>query len=389
MRDGEDHTDRAARAHEAAAGDHAAEATGDAGTPATAAVNADGTTPTAAEATAKPTETDTSTRAEGTAQHVASDTPATSDAPAASDKSAASDAGTADGSAAASVGQAMVRLRSAAMDAGRVVWRQSRRPVGRLATTGVTLIALVAAAGTAGALLVPALVGAKAAPAVSPVPSSEAPPASAEPSPTPEPTLPATAAPSPAARPAAAFRRWAETTSPKVGVPVTALESYAYAEWVVASTRPTCKLRWTTLAAIGKVESDHGRAKGAKLGDNAKVAPPIVGPALDGTKNTKRIADTDAGALDFDKKWDRAVGPMQFIPTTWVTYGVDADNDQLIDPHDLDDASLAAAYYLCASGKDLSVVANWKSVVLSYNNVGVYLQKVYDTAQAYGRSSQA
>ena len=69
-------------------------------------------------------------------------------------------------------------------------------------------------------------------------------------------------------------------------------------------------------------------------------------------------------------------------------YAVDADNDQLADPHDLDDSSLTAAYYLCATGKDLTVVANWKSVVLSYNNVGVYLQKVYDTAQAYGRSSQ-
>ncbi|MFD0594758.1 lytic murein transglycosylase [Catellatospora coxensis] len=287
-----------------------------------------------------------------------------------------------------SVGAAMVRLRSAAMDAGRVVWRQSRRPVGRLTTTGVTLALLVAAAGASGALLIPSLVGAKAAPAPSPSVSSEA-PASATPSPSFEPTPSATAAPSPAARPAAAFHRWAEATSAKVNVPVTALEAYAYAEWVVTSTRPSCKLRWTTLAAIGKIESDHGRAKGAKLGDDAKALPPIIGPALDGTKNTKKINDTDAGRLDLDKKWDHAVGPMQFIPTTWTTYGVDADNDQLTDPHDLDDSALAAAYYLCAPNKDLTVVANWKSVVLSYNNVGVYLQKVYDTAQAYGRSSQS
>lgn len=289
--------------------------------------------------------------------------------------------------AAISVGAAMLRLRSAAMDAGRVVWRQSRRPVGRLTTTGLTIVMLVTAAGASGALLIPALVGAKAAPAPTPSVSSQA-PASATPSPTFAPPPSPTAAPSPAARPAAAFRRWAEATSPKVNVPVTALEAYAYAEWVVTQTRPSCKLRWTTLAAIGKIESDHGRAKGAKLGDDAKALPPILGPALDGTKNTKKIVDTDAGTLDFDKKWDHAVGPMQFIPATWVTYAVDADNDQLTDPHDLDDSALTAAYYLCVTGKDLTVVANWKSVVLSYNNVGVYLQKVYDTAQAYGRSSQ-
>ncbi|GAA1385740.1 lytic transglycosylase domain-containing protein [Catellatospora chokoriensis] len=288
-----------------------------------------------------------------------------------------------------SVGAAMVRLRSAAMDAGRVVWRQSRRPVGRLTTTGVTIVMLVAATGASGALLIPALAGAKAAPAPTPSVSSQA-PATAEPSPTfAPPTSSPTATATPVARPAAAFHRWAEATSPKVSVPVTALEAYAYAEWVVTSTRPSCKLRWTTLAAIGKIESDHGRTKGAKLGDDAKALPPILGPALDGTKNTKKITDTDAGTLDFDKKWDHAVGPMQFIPATWVTYAVDADNDQLADPHDLDDSALTAAYYLCAPGKDLTVVANWKSVVLSYNNVGVYLQKVYDTAQAYGRSSQS
>ncbi|MEV4412720.1 lytic murein transglycosylase [Catellatospora sp. NPDC049609] len=347
MRDGEDMTKATAPGHEPPAAPAATDGTKTADTAATTESTAAGTAETAAAGTAK----------------------------------------SAAGGETVSVGEALVRLRSAAMDAGRVVLRESRRPVGRLTTIAVTLVALVTATAATGALLVPALGGANTPPAAAPAASSEA-PASATPSPSPEPMPTATASPSPVARPAAAFRKWAETTSPKVSVPVTALEAYAYAEWVLTSTRPTCKLRWTTLAAIGKVESDHGRTKGAKLGEDAKALPPIVGPALDGTKNTKRIADTDAGTLDFDKKWDHAVGPMQFIPATWLAYAVDADSDQLADPHDLDDSSLAAAYYLCASGKDLSVVANWKSVVLSYNNVGVYLQKVYDTAQAYGRSSQ-
>ncbi|WP_155374000.1 lytic murein transglycosylase [Catellatospora vulcania] len=387
MRDGEDTTEAAARAEKPAADDAAsATASRDAETVAAAAADADGDTATgpqtvpAPDDASKPVTTDEpETRAE----------PETTDKPETTAVPGGDPAPAGDATAAVSVGAAMVRLRSAAMDAGRVVWRQSRRPVGRLTTTGVTIVMLVAAAGASGALLIPALVGAKAAPAPSPSVSGAPAPESAPPSPTVEPAPTAIASPSPVARPAAAFHRWAEATSPKVSVPVTALEAYAYAEWVVTSTRPSCKLRWTTLAAIGKIESDHGRTKGAKLGDDAKALPPIVGPALDGTKNTKKINDTDAGRLDFDKKWDHAVGPMQFIPATWTTYGVDADNDQLIDPHDLDDSALAAAYYLCAPNKDLTVVANWKSVVLSYNNVGVYLQKVYDTAQAYGRSSQA
>lgn len=385
MRDGEDTTEAAARARKPAAEDAV-------GTP--AARDGETVAATAAEADGDAVTRPQSTPAAATADAAAPDgatkaDPAIAAEETAKEETAPSDiASGAKAAPAISVGAAMVQLRSAAMDAGRVIWRQSRRPAGRLTTTGVTLALLVAAAGAAGALLIPSLVGAKAAAVPTPSASSEA-PASAPPSPSFAPTPSATPASSPVARPAAAFHRWAEATSAKVGVPVTALEAYAYAEWVVTSTRPSCKLRWTTLAAIGKIESDHGRAKGAKLGDDAKALPPIVGPALDGTKNTKKINDTDAGTLDFDKKWDHAVGPMQFIPATWVTYAVDADNDQLADPHDLDDSALTAAYYLCAPGKDLTVVANWKSVVLSYNNVGVYLQKVYDTAQAYGRSSQA
>ncbi|GAA2396820.1 hypothetical protein GCM10010432_65110 [Catellatospora methionotrophica] len=371
MRDGEDTTEAAARAETPADGDAArATASPDAETVAATADEADG------DAVTRPQAAPAAEAAPGTA---AVPEPAATSDTAPEGRTAPT----------ISVGAAMVQLRTATMDAGRVIWQQSRRPVGRLTTIGATLALLVTAAGVSGALLIPSLGGAEAAVAPTPTPSvtAEAPPTTA-PSPSAEPTPPATASPTPAARPAAVFHRWAEATSPKVDVPVTALEAYAYAEWVVTSTRPSCKLRWTTLAAIGKIESDHGRAKGAKLGDDAKSMPPIVGPALDGTKNTKKINDTDAGTLDFDKKWDHAVGPMQFIPATWLTYAVDADNDQLVDPHDLDDAALAAAYYLCAPGKDLTVVANWKSVVLSYNNVGVYLQKVFDTAQAYGRSSQ-
>ena len=47
--------------------------------------------------------------------------------------------------------------------------------------------------------------------------------------------------------------------------------------------------------------------------------------------------------------YDRAVGPMQFIPSTWSVIGVDGDNDGKRNPQDIDDAALATAVYLCSA----------------------------------------
>lgn len=276
-------------------------------------------------------------------------------------------------------------LRTASVQFKRALLAAARRPRGRLAMTGTILALLTTVTGVGGATIVPALGAEEHAPAPVTRPL-ETPPA--EPAQPTSPPLTGSPSPSPSPRPAEQFAAWATTISGKVDIPVVALQAYGYAEWVLSQTRPSCKLQWTTLAAIGKVESDHGRVHGAKLDADARALPPIIGPALDGTKGNQAVADTDGGALDDDKKWDHAVGPMQFIPRTWLAYAVDADGDQVADPHDLDDAALASAYYLCASGKDLSVVADWKAVVLTYNNVGVYLEKIFKTAEAYGVKSR-
>lgn len=55
--------------------------------------------------------------------------------------------------------------------------------------------------------------------------------------------------------------------------------------------------------------------------------------------------DTDRGSLDRDPTYDRAVGPMQFIPGTWRRVGVDANGDGVKDPQDIGDAATAAAVY--------------------------------------------
>ena len=106
---------------------------------------------------------------------------------------------------------------------------------------------------------------------------------------------------------------------------------------------------WTLLAGIGRVESDHGRYGGSELGTDGLPRPAIVGIALNGVGPVAAIADTDNGRWDGDKVWDRAVGPMQFIPSTWQYAGRDGDGDGVENPNDLDDAALAAADYLCPS----------------------------------------
>jgi membrane-bound lytic murein transglycosylase B len=95
--------------------------------------------------------------------------------------------------------------------------------------------------------------------------------------------------------------------------------------------------------------------------------PGIYGPRLDGV-NTAKIADTDAGAFDGDGAFDRAVGPMQFIPGTWRAMGVDGDGDGVRNPQDIDDAAMSTAVYLCSGKTDLSNASDLNAAVLRYNH---------------------
>jgi membrane-bound lytic murein transglycosylase B len=195
-----------------------------------------------------------------------------------------------------------------------------------------------------------------------------------------------------AARPAEVLASWAQETGTRAGIPVVAVQAYGYAELVVGRTTPSCHLTWTTIAAIAKVESSHGSANGAVLNVDGSVAPPIFGLPLDGKGGRQEIRDTDQGVLDGDNQFDRAIGPLQFIPQTWtaisVGNGVDADNNGVSDPNDIDDASLAAAKYLCQGGRDLAKPDAWWDAILSYNAVRPYAQKVFEAANDYGLRSR-
>jgi hypothetical protein len=93
-------------------------------------------------------------------------------------------------------------------------------------------------------------------------------------------------------------------------------------------------IRWEVLAAINEIETDYGR--------NLNVS--------------------SAGA----------VGWMQFIPSSWRTYGTDANSDGEKDPYNPVDAIFAAARYLKAAGADKSV----RRAIFAYNHADWYVDSV-------------
>ncbi|MFF7040896.1 lytic transglycosylase domain-containing protein [Streptomyces massasporeus] len=156
-------------------------------------------------------------------------------------------------------------------------------------------------------------------------------------------------------------------------LPASVFAAYRRAEDRLAREAPGCRMRWQLLAAIGQVES--GQARGGRVASDGTTLAPILGPRLDGAAFAL-IRDTDGGAHDGDPAYDRAVGPMQFIPSTWARWGADGNGDGRTDPNNVFDAALAAGRYLCAGGRDLSVPAELDRAILGYNHSAAYLRTV-------------
>lgn len=174
---------------------------------------------------------------------------------------------------------------------------------------------------------------------------------------------------------------WVARVAAATGIPERAFSAYAAAALAISTSQPTCGLGWNTIAAIGAIESAHGSHAGAVLLPTGYTDPVIRGQALDGN-GVAAIGDTDGGRWDGDTVWDRAVGPMQFIPSTWARWGSDGNGDGLAEPTQIDDAALAAARYLCASGSVTSPEA-WRAAVFSYNNLESYVDDVARVASDY------
>ncbi|WP_350280726.1 lytic murein transglycosylase [Kribbella sp. HUAS MG21] len=171
------------------------------------------------------------------------------------------------------------------------------------------------------------------------------------------------------------------------GIPNAALKAYSRAQQVLAQADPGCHLPWTLVAAIGRVESNHGRFGGNVLNSLGVATPGIYGPRLDGSSGTARISDSDAGSFDGDGAFDRAVGPMQFIPGTWRVMGVDGDGDGVRNPQDIDDAAMSTGVYLCSGKTDLTDAGDLNAAVLRYNHSQQYVDLVVSIAKAYAGGS--
>jgi len=252
---------------------------------------------------------------------------------------------------------------------------------------GIAAIGAVGVIGLACAGVGVALAGSDPDPDPRPQAAARAAPITGEePTGSADPTPTGSATATPTAPAASVDPAWLAASAQRTGIPERAMSAYASAALTAADAFPSCGLGWNTLAAIGFVESEHGSLGGATLGADGVARPRILGPALDGTR-FDAIPDTDGGRLDGDRDWDRAIGPMQFLPETWAAYGRDGDGDGLADPDQLDDAALSAATMLCTAGGDLTVPENWIAAVDAYNPSIAYNNDVADAAEHYAQSA--
>ncbi len=131
------------------------------------------------------------------------------------------------------------------------------------------------------------------------------------------------------------------------------------------------------LAGIGKVESDHGRHGGSTVGPDGIIRPPIIGIPLDGRPGVALIRDTDNGRLDGDLVYDRAVGPFQFIPSTWELYERSVGGQR--NPNYVPDAVQAVVWHLCPNG----TLTDLEAAIFNYNRSQGYVDDVLAWAQRY------
>ncbi|WP_067467839.1 lytic transglycosylase domain-containing protein [Nocardia amamiensis] len=167
-----------------------------------------------------------------------------------------------------------------------------------------------------------------------------------------------------------------------MGIPGVAVAAYQNAERILAAQNPVCGMPWSLLAGIGRVESTH--AFGGKADADGNPLSPVYGPVLDGSlAGNQVIGDSDDGALDGLGGYDRAIGPMQFLPQTWKRYAADGNADGIADPQNLFDAALTAGRYLCDGGLNMRDPAQRSKAILRYNHSMAYVAKVMSWATSY------
>ncbi|MEU6621956.1 bifunctional lytic transglycosylase/C40 family peptidase [Streptomyces litmocidini] len=171
------------------------------------------------------------------------------------------------------------------------------------------------------------------------------------------------------------------------GIPARMLAAYQNAVTRLPREVPSCKgMRWAVLAGIARIESHH--ASGRTITAQGDITPRILGPVLDGSGaggNHTAFPDTDGGRWDGTATSERAVGPFQFLPSTWNNSGRDANNDGVTDPHNADDAALGAAVYLCGNGRNLADRTQLRAAIYQYNHSTAYVNDVLGWIDRYSQ----
>src|SRR5437899_3748981 len=134
-------------------------------------------------------------------------------------------------------------------------------------------------------------------------------------------------------------------SAPIGGIPSFFIESFRIPPFLLPiyqAAGSAYEVPWQVLAAINEVETDYGRD----------------------------LAVSSAGAE----------GWMQFLPSSWALYGVDANGDGFKDPYNPADAIFAAARYLRAAG----VATNLRAAIFAYNHSRAYVESVLLRARLLG-----
>jgi hypothetical protein len=165
------------------------------------------------------------------------------------------------------------------------------------------------------------------------------------------------------------------------------LDAYVKAAQRIQSDRPACGISWWSIAALGRIESHHGTIFGSQVRPDGRTSIRIIGIPLDGTNKTMRIPDTDGGELDGDTEFDRAVGPLQFIPETWAQFRRDGNGDGNRDPHNIYDAALGTGAYLCARSGTLRLdtTEGLRRAYFAYNRSTDYVNTAIANGATYSR----
>ena len=162
-------------------------------------------------------------------------------------------------------------------------------------------------------------------------------------------------------------------------LPLVVLDAYVHAAAIARLTTPGCHLTWSLLAGIGRIESGQGTHGGSSVRQDGTLTRPITGIPLDGSNGTEVIPGPEGGFM-------RALGPMQFLPSTWASVAIDGDDDAHTDIQNLYDAAATAGAYLCRDGRDLATAGGLRAAILAYNFSGDYVSKVTEAMRHYAEA---